>query len=70
MPGYSVRLQVRDGLDAEHRATGRELGLELDKKFHLENSATYGYCFRLTKNVSNSNHYPLSMRTPLIRLLS
>ncbi|KAG6332316.1 hypothetical protein ID866_6775 [Astraeus odoratus] len=43
-------MEVRDGLDAEHRATGRDLGLELNKKLHLENSATYGYCFRLTKN--------------------
>jgi hypothetical protein len=27
------------------------LNLELDKKLHLENSAAYGYSFRLTKNV-------------------
>lgn len=31
---------------------GRDLGLELDKKLHLENNPTYGYCFRVTKNVS------------------
>ncbi|KIM69472.1 hypothetical protein SCLCIDRAFT_1207895 [Scleroderma citrinum Foug A] len=43
-------MEVRDGLDGEHRAAGRDLGFELDKKLHLENSATYGYCFRLTKN--------------------
>ncbi|KAI6001586.1 DNA mismatch repair protein [Pisolithus orientalis] len=43
-------MEVRDGLDAEHRTASRDLGLELDKKLHLENSATYGYCFRLTKN--------------------
>ena len=43
---------VRDGLDEEHRRVGRELDLELDKKLHLENSPTYGHCFRLTKNVS------------------
>ena len=60
-PDYDDRLrelanklmEVRDGLDAEHRATGRELDLELDKKLHMENNATYGYCFRLTKGVSS-----------------
>ena len=59
-PDYDARLQsladklaeVRDGLDAEHRKVGKALGLELDKKLHLENSQTYGYCFRLSKNVS------------------
>ncbi|KAG0708032.1 DNA mismatch repair protein [Suillus ampliporus] len=57
-PDYDERLQtladklveIRDGLDAEHRAAGKDLGLELDKKLHLENSQNYGYCFRLTKN--------------------
>ena len=59
-PDYDARLQsladklaeVRDGLDAEHRKVGKALGLELDKKLHLENSPTYGYCFRISKNVS------------------
>lgn len=59
-PDYDDRLRaladrlvkVRDGLDAEHRTVGRELGLELDKKLHLENSQQYGYCFRLGKSVS------------------
>ncbi|OAX37509.1 DNA mismatch repair protein, partial [Rhizopogon vinicolor AM-OR11-026] len=57
-PDYDERLQtladklveIRDGLDAEHRATGKDLTLDLDKKLHLENSQNYGYCFRLTKN--------------------
>ncbi|KAH7916001.1 DNA mismatch repair protein [Hygrophoropsis aurantiaca] len=57
-PDYDPRLQklagklleTRDGLDREHRATSRDLDLELDKKLHLENSQSYGYCFRLTKN--------------------
>jgi hypothetical protein len=44
-------MEVRDGLDSEHRTVGRDLDLELDKKLHLENSQNYGYCFRLTKNV-------------------
>ncbi|TFY67631.1 hypothetical protein EVG20_g3870 [Dentipellis fragilis] len=57
-PDYDARLkalaeklnEARDGLDQEHKDVGRDLGLELDKKLHLENSATYGYCMRLTKN--------------------
>ncbi|KAF9226411.1 DNA mismatch repair protein [Gyrodon lividus] len=51
LQGLATKLmEVRDGLDAEHRVVGKDLGFELDKKLHLENSATYGYCFRLTKN--------------------
>lgn len=58
-PDYDPRLQAladqisaaRDGLDGEHRDVANDLDLELDKKLHLENSATYGYAFRLTKNV-------------------
>lgn len=58
-PDYDERLKglakkltaVRDGLDDEHANVGDDLGLELDKKLHLENSQQYGYCFRLTKNV-------------------
>ncbi|KAF8656520.1 hypothetical protein AX16_002484 [Volvariella volvacea WC 439] len=57
-PDYDPHLQelseklanVRDGLDEEHRNVGRDLDMELDKKLHLENNQTYGYCFRLTKN--------------------
>ncbi|KAG2003249.1 DNA mismatch repair protein MSH2 [Coprinopsis cinerea AmutBmut pab1-1] len=56
-PDYDAKLQelaeqlkdVRDGLDAEHRKVGNATDMELDKKLHLENNATYGYCFRLTK---------------------
>lgn len=57
-PDYDDRLreladklmELRDGLDSEHRNVGRDLDLDLDKKLHLENSQQYGYCFRLTKN--------------------
>lgn len=60
-PDYDEKLQeladklkgVRDGLDTEHKRAGRDLELELDKKLHLENSQTYGYCFRVSKNVSS-----------------
>ena len=59
-PDYDSRLQeladklaeVRDGLDEQHRKAGKALELDLDKKLHLENSPQYGYCFRVTKNVS------------------
>lgn len=58
-PDYDEKLQeladklkvVRDGLDSEHKKASRDLELELDKKLHLENSQTYGYCFRVSKNV-------------------
>ncbi|KAG8994263.1 MutS-like protein [Tulasnella sp. JGI-2019a] len=57
-PDYDPRLQeladslgeIRDGLDEEHRGAGTDLGLELDKKLHLENNTVHGYCFRVTKN--------------------
>ncbi|EIN09262.1 DNA mismatch repair protein [Punctularia strigosozonata HHB-11173 SS5] len=63
-PDYDPKLQelaeklmkTRDGLDDEHREVGRDLGLELDKQIFLENSPTYGYCFRLTKGVSKAVH--------------
>ncbi|EJD05353.1 DNA mismatch repair protein MSH2 [Fomitiporia mediterranea MF3/22] len=63
-PDYDDRLreladkliEIRDGLDAEHRKVGRDLGLELDKKLHLENSQNYGYCFRITKSDAKVIH--------------
>ncbi|CCL99791.1 uncharacterized protein FIBRA_01813 [Fibroporia radiculosa] len=59
-PDYDARLQtladklkdLRDGLDQEHRDVANDLDIEIDKKLHLENSPTYGYCFRVTKNDS------------------
>ncbi|KAH9933894.1 DNA mismatch repair protein [Fomitopsis serialis] len=61
-PDYDARLQaladklkeVRDGLDAEHKKTGRDISLELDKKLHLENSQVYGYVFRVSKGDAKS----------------
>ncbi|PPQ65114.1 hypothetical protein CVT24_003005 [Panaeolus cyanescens] len=60
-PEYDPKLQeladklskIRDGLDSEHHDTGEDLGLELDKKLHLENHQVYGYCFRVTKTDGN-----------------
>ena len=59
-PDFDARLQTladklkrtRDGLDAEHKRAARDLGLDLDKKLHLENSPTYGYVLRVSKAVS------------------
>jgi len=45
--------KIRDGLDNEHTSVGEELSMELDKKLHLENHQVYGYCFRVTKSVSD-----------------
>jgi DNA mismatch repair protein MSH2 len=72
-PDYDERLQeladklieLRDGLDEEHRKVGKDLGLELDKKLHMENSQVYGYCLRLTKNVRCAFYFrifPLTLR--------
>ncbi|KAF9508136.1 hypothetical protein BS47DRAFT_1398014 [Hydnum rufescens UP504] len=63
-PEYNSRLQelaaslaeVRDALDTEHRGVGEDLGLELDKKLHLENHSSYGYCFRLSKTDAKHVH--------------
>ncbi|TCD65445.1 MutS-like protein [Steccherinum ochraceum] len=63
-PDYDEDLQrladklggIRDGLDDEHRAAGRDIGLDLDKKLHLENSPTHGYCFRDWKTVKGSKY--------------
>ncbi|KAG8862943.1 MutS-like protein [Tulasnella sp. 330] len=63
-PDYDPRLQeladtlgeIRNGLDEEHRNAGADLGLELDKKLHLENNTVHGYCFRVTKNDAKAIH--------------
>lgn len=47
-----IYLKIRDELDKEHVEVGSDLGIELDKKLHLENNQVYGYCLRVTKNVS------------------
>ncbi|KAF8755593.1 DNA mismatch repair [Rhizoctonia solani] len=48
--------EVRDGLDEEHQDVGQDLGLELDKKLHLENNPSHGYCFRLSKTDAKAIH--------------
>jgi len=57
--------KIRDGLDNEHTSVGEELSMELDKKLHLENHHIYGYCFRVTKSVSNCHvDSPANSRYP------
>lgn len=60
--------EVRDSLDEEHQDVGRELGLELDKKLHLENNQAHGYCFRLSKTVSSIALVALSFVEHRIRM--
>lgn len=72
-PDYDPRLreladtlgEVRDGLDEAHREAGADLGLDLVKKLHLENNPTYGYCFRVTKNVSQIYTPPKPLLTQI-----
>ncbi|WFD33172.1 MSH2 protein [Malassezia sp. CBS 17886] len=40
---------VRDQLDEQHIGAGRDLALDTEKKLHLENHSTYGYCLRVTR---------------------
>ena len=42
---------VRDQLDEEHRRVGEDLGVDIEKKLHLENHQVYNYSFRITKAV-------------------
>ncbi|KIJ24074.1 hypothetical protein M422DRAFT_39300 [Sphaerobolus stellatus SS14] len=68
-PEYDERLQelaeqlaeYRDELDKEHHRVGRDLGLDIDKKLHLENKDNVGYVFRVTKTdakaIQDSDEY-------------
>lgn len=43
--------QIRDQLDEQHVKAGSDLRLDTEKKLHLENHSSYGYCFRVTRTV-------------------
>jgi DNA mismatch repair protein MSH2 len=45
-------IMTRDELDEEHRRVGSDLGVDIEKKLHLENHQVYKYSFRITKAVS------------------
>lgn len=40
---------IRDRLDEQHTKAGYDLRLDTEKKLHLENHSSYGYCFRVTR---------------------
>lgn len=40
---------IRDQLDEQHTKAGHDLRLDTEKKLHLENHSSYGYCFRVTR---------------------
>lgn len=42
---------IRDSLDEEHARVGRDLGLDIEKKLHLEKHQVYQYSLRVTKAV-------------------
>jgi DNA mismatch repair protein MSH2 len=46
--------QVRDQIDEQHRLAGKDLKLDIEKKLHLENHSTYGYCLRVTRTEANA----------------
>ncbi|WFD20579.1 MSH2 protein [Malassezia caprae] len=41
--------QIRDQFDEQHVKAGNDLRLDTEKKLHLENHSSYGYCFRVTR---------------------
>jgi DNA mismatch repair protein MSH2 len=51
-------VRVRDLLDDEHDRVARDLGVEKNKKLHLENHQVYHYSLRITKAVSFSPLLP------------
>jgi hypothetical protein len=46
-------VRVRDLLDDEHDRVAKDLGVEKNKKLHLENHQVYHYSLRITKAVSS-----------------
>lgn len=42
---------IRDQFDQQHVQAGTDLRLDTEKKLHLENHSSYGYCFRVTRTV-------------------
>jgi DNA mismatch repair protein MSH2 len=55
-----------NGMDKEHRSVGHDLNLELDKKLHLENNSTYGYCFRVSKLVCRCSMRGITLKYAII----
>jgi hypothetical protein len=51
-------VRVRDLLDDEHDRVAKDLGVEKNKKLHLENHQVYHYSLRITKAVSLTSFSP------------
>jgi DNA mismatch repair protein MSH2 len=53
--------KAKHELDQEHKAAGRDLGQEIDKKLFLENHKVHGWCMRLTRTeascIRNNSKY-------------
>lgn len=49
--------RLRDQFDEQHALAGEDLKLDTDKKLHLENHSSYGYCFRVTRTVRGGSHF-------------
>lgn len=53
--------RLRHELDQEHRAAGKDLGQDIDKKLFLENHKVHGWCLRLTRTeagcIRNNKQY-------------
>ena len=45
-------LETVNQLDQEHKRVGKDLGLDTEKKLHLENHQVHNYSLRITKAVS------------------
>jgi hypothetical protein len=50
-------VRVRDLLDDEHDRVAKDLGVEKNKKLHLENHQVYHYSLRITKAVSLTSFF-------------
>lgn len=45
--------RLKYDMEVEHRKAGQDLNQDTEKKLLLENHRVYGWCFRLTRNVSH-----------------
>lgn len=44
--------RLKYDMEVEHRKAGQDLNQDTEKKLFLENHRVHGWCFRLTRNVS------------------
>lgn len=50
---YRQRMdELRDAMTAEHERVGKDLNQDTEKKLKLEQQHVYGWCLRLTRNVT------------------